>query len=662
MWRFNVLKYHAPAMTNLLLWCSPEHSPPPGYRTVYWTQYISEQEREEGNISLPEVINKDVNYWKPRYLAWLDTIGKRPCGDTTIVDALVIRPGLSYWWMTIPSEPSLSPTAISYATLRLWSLAQIADANSVQELCVSGADAALQEVLTLWCNKTGRKITIIPGQVTNKDESESESLRSRIKNRLPSLVIGLGHIVRQYQIYFALHRNQGSGKAASEPRITIVDDLVHCNISAARQGNYEPHYWGTLTQVLEDSALVINWVHIDLRTSAVPTVKDAKNVVSDLNRGRKFSHHLLLQDFLSVKVTAKAIITYFRLRRITRKVASDIQWNDPDSNVDVTALVASDLASDFRGFGAARNALWICLFYAVMKSLPRQTAGIYLMENQPFEFALLNAWNNGSHGPILGFAHIPVREWDFRSALGASPGTSMDANNLPRPTLMGVNGPLAEKTMLANGVAPERLASVEALRFESGSVIAKHWGSEAGDLSSPLRILMLGEYGAAMSERQLAVLMELTQLIPDDAVLTFRPHPGGKVRPELLPQGVQLSQGGKINLDLDACDVVIASNVSNAALDACLRGVPVLMQRDGRVLNGTPVPREADVRMVTSAVDIANALSNIKSADWVSTITPESVFNLDPNLSNWRTLLSSWKVIPREGHAGNAKSKGSDDD
>ena len=137
MWRFNVLRYHIQDMKSLLLWCSPEHSPPLGYLTVYWAQYISEQGREKGNISLPEVINKDVSYWKPRYLSWLDEVGKRSCGDTTVVDSLLIRPGLSYWWMTIPSEFSFSPTAISYATLRLWALAQIADANSVEELCVA---------------------------------------------------------------------------------------------------------------------------------------------------------------------------------------------------------------------------------------------------------------------------------------------------------------------------------------------------------------------------------------------------------------------------------------------------------------------------------------------------------------------------------------------
>ena len=95
---------------------------------------------------------------------------------------------------------------------------------------------------------------------------------------------------------------------------------------------------------------------------------------------------------------------------------------------------------------------------------------------------------------------------------------------------------------------------------------------------------------------------------------------------------------------------MIASNVSNAALDACLRGLPVIMQGDGRVLNGTPVPREANVCMVTSAVDVVIALSSIRDSDQGSTITPDSVFNLDSNLTKWRALLGLRNFNPGEDH------------
>ena len=642
-------------MKSLLLWCSEDNSPPPEDFTVYWSQYISEQERGAGNVSLPEVINNDVSFWKSRYLSWLNQVGQMPCRNKTVVDALLIRPGLSYWWMTIPSEFSFSPTTIAYATMRLWALAQIADANFVQEVRVAGADTALQGVLTNWGDQTGRQITFIHEKVRNKDKSQVEGISARAKKRLPFLIVGLGHLVRQYHLYFTLHRNTHFYKNAPNSTMTIVDNLAHCNIDAARRGDYEPHYWGPLTQVLEDSTLVINWIHIDLRTTEVPTVEEAKKVLTELNGGHKSARHFLLQDFLNVKVAFKAIVVYFRIRKISRKVASHIQWFDSTSQVDVTAIVANDLASDFRGYGAARNALWLCLFEAVIKSLPRQGKGLYLMENQSFELALVNAWNGHSKGPIYGFAHGLVREWDLRYALGQTRVPEDEAQNRPRPSLIAVNGPLAEQSMRANGVHPEHLVAVEALRFESKSTAIKRPKSLRVDGSAPLRILMLGEYAAATTQRQMVALKGLTRLLPKNTVLTFRPHPGGTVRPESLPEGVRLSQETKLSLDLDSCDVVIASNVSNASLDAYMHGLPVLIHGNGEVLNGTHLSAEADVRMLASVTDIVIAISEIVDLNRSSRVAPESVFNLDPDLPRWRQLLGLPRVNPIPNPTGNAK-------
>lgn len=67
----------------------------PGYFTVYGAQKFYEQKPEKENISLPEMINKTENYRKPRCLSWLEHLEKTTCGNTTVVDTLLSRPGLS---------------------------------------------------------------------------------------------------------------------------------------------------------------------------------------------------------------------------------------------------------------------------------------------------------------------------------------------------------------------------------------------------------------------------------------------------------------------------------------------------------------------------------------------------------------------------------------
>ncbi len=311
-------------MKKLLLWCSPEHAPPPGYFTVYWAQYISEQERKEGNVSLPELINEDANYWKPRYLSWLESVGKSPCGTTTVVDTLLIRPGLSYWWMTIPSDFSFGPTSIAYATLRLWALAQIAEAHHVEELRVVGAGAALEDVLSLWCDRTGRQITIIAEELTSKDKSRNESIRSRIQKRLPPLVNGLGHLALQYRYYFTAHRPELPSETTDDPAVTVVDYFANLDVEAAQKATYASNYWGPLAPTLPQWGITVNWIHIEVTSAALPDVRSARAAIRGLNRGNSSSRHVLLQDYLTLRTCRNRHQTWCqRARGFTRCRTND---------------------------------------------------------------------------------------------------------------------------------------------------------------------------------------------------------------------------------------------------------------------------------------------------------------------------------------------------
>jgi surface carbohydrate biosynthesis protein (TIGR04326 family) len=307
--------------------------------------------------------------------------------------------------------------------------------------------------------------------------------------------------------------------------------------------------------------------------------------------------------------------------------------------MDIYALVKPVLNSDFNGTGAARNALWMSLFDEFFKSLPKNNTCIYLMENQSFELALLNAWSDRLSAPILGFVHGPVREWDLRCALGTNSNVTMRSKNLPTPNLICVNGPLAERVLLENGIPPELLTSIEALRYEPVSESIEHSLFDRPTDPSGLRILMVGEYEDELLHQQLLLLGELCEFLPSSFALTFRPHPGSAVSLEDVPRGAHLSSERMFGRDLDKCDLVIASNVSNAALDAYLRGIRVIMQGDGRVLNGTPVPKEAHIKMILTAADILTTLRLVEEEHNYN-ITIDTLFNIDPHLPRWRTLLN----------------------
>ena len=628
-------------MKKLLLWCSPEHPPPPGYFTVYWAQYLSEQEREEGNISLPEMINEDASYWKPRYLSWLETVGNSPCGSTTVVEALLIRPGLSYWWMTIPADNSFSPTSIAYATLRLWALAQITDANHVEELCVVGADAALEEVLLLWRDKTGHQVTIIAEEFTSKDELRNESIGSRIKRKLPPLVNGLGHLALQYRYYFTSHRPKLDSATMDDPAVTVVDYFANLDVEAAQKATYVSNYWGPLAAILPQWGITVNWIHIEVTSAVLPDVRSARATIRGLNRRNGLSRHVLLQDYLTLRVAFKAAAQYLRIRRITKRVPPRLLWVDSVSGFDIFPLVRSRLHSDFHGMGAARNALWLSLFEEITHSQWAQGSCIYLMEKQPWELALLHSRMSRGGGPSIGVAHVPVRNWDFRYALGSSSISAENGRALPKPSRVAVIDPKRKDFMIANGLEPSSIVKVEALRFlsrASTNTVASHMQDYE---FSNLRVLVLGEYDALMCAKQLQLLEEIAPLTIDSFSFTFRPHPASGILQWSLPEMVTLSEALTAGEDLAECDVVLCGNVSSASLDANLRGIPILMLRDGRGFNGSSLIAGPSVTYVDDATDVIGALGAIDFGVGPRSLEQIYPMYLDKGLTGWRALLDS---------------------
>jgi surface carbohydrate biosynthesis protein (TIGR04326 family) len=543
--------------------------------------------------------------------------------------------------MTIPSDFSFSPTSIAYATLRLWALAQIAEANHVEELRVVGADATLNEVLTLWCKRTGRQITIIAEDITSKDKSRNESIQLLIKRRLPPLVAGLAHLVLQYRYYFTANRPELSSETTEGPAVTAVDYFASLDVGAAQQATYQSNLWGPLTPTLIQLGITVNWIHIEVACAALPDVRSARSAIRGLNRGNDFSRHVLLQDYLTLRVAFKAAAQYLRIRRITKKVKNPLLWLDTVSALDVSPLVRSRLHSDLLGTGAARNALWLSLFEEALPSHTAEDACIYLMENQPWESALLHARTTRGGGTNIGVAHVPVRTWDLRYARGSSTTSTKNGRTLPAPSRVAVIDPKSHDIMIANGLEPSSIVKVEALRFLSRASTTAATSSNRNRSFAHQRVLVFGEYDALMCAKQLEILEKLVPMVGDKYTFTFRPHPSKPMVQGSLPVGVSLSEAHTADEELAECDVVLCSNVSTASLDASLLGIPILMFRDGTGFNGSELSAGPSVMHVNDRTEVIAALGKLELRAGRRTTSQGYPMYLDIGLTKWRTLLDS---------------------
>ena len=509
----------------------------------------------------------------------------------------------------------------------------------MEELRVVGADAELEEILTLWCNRAGRQITIIAKEHTNKDESKKEKIRSRIEKRLPALVNGFLLLALQYRYYFTAHRPKLPSETGREPSITMVDYLTNLDVEAAQEATYISNYWGPLTQILSQAETTVNWIHIEVTSAALPDVHLARAAIRGLNRGSSGSRHVLLQDYLTLRVAFKAAAQYVRLRRITKQVAAQISWVDIESGLDVAPLIRSRLHSDFKGMGAARNALWLSLFGEVSPAQTPQGPCIYLMENQPWELALLQSRMTPGGGSNVGVAHVPVRTWDFRYALGSSAGCPENGRTLPKPSHFAVIDPKSETVMIANGLEPSAIVKNEALRFLSRSSTTAGAPGNQTDRFASKRVLVFGEYDALLCARQIQLLEEITALDNLSIAFTFRAHPGSGILQRSLPKRVSRSEALTAAEDLAECDVVLCSSVSSSSLDASLRGIPILMLRDGRGFNGSSLIPGPSVTYVDDAADVIGALGEIELGAGPRSMDQVYSMYLDDGLTRWRAFL-----------------------
>ena len=112
------------------------------------------------------------------------------------------------------------------------------------------------------------------------------------------------------------------------------------------------------------------------------------------------------------------------------------------------------------------NLLNLNLFEKACSLLPEQNIGVYLFEQQPWEFSLINSWKSNQHNKLIGAQHSTVLFWDLRYFSDPRSYTDKSPLRLPVPDKIAVNGPISMTTFLDAGYVKNDLILTEALRYQ----------------------------------------------------------------------------------------------------------------------------------------------------------------------------------------------------
>jgi surface carbohydrate biosynthesis protein (TIGR04326 family) len=569
-----------------------------------------------------------------KYLDWVHELGESRILDRRLVDNLAFEDGLSYWWMTLLVEKSLWKSPSINDAIRLMALEEIVVDCKPARLWLVSANSRLNAAVRELCRNLGIEYECR----IDRSSRRRWTLRD-VYRGLPQPVQALTSLARHVRVRWPLRQADRTGWFGGDRALFLCSYFIHLDEHACKAGRFHSRQWEGLPKLLHDSGLDLNWLQHYLPSSTVPDTQVARQWARQFNQelaARSF--HCFLDAYLSPRIVLRVLVRWFRLNLLCWKLrAIKSAFRPPGSALSLWPIMRKDWVSSLTGAVAMSNLLWIELFDAAMRDLPRQRRGLYLYEGQSWERAFIHAWRKYGHGQLIGVAHSTVRFWDLRYFTDVRTVRSPDPHRLPQPDLLALNGKAAIDALLQTDFPREAIAECEAVRYsylndlESAPVSAQRH-------DEPAKVLILGDVATASTIKLLRLLEAAADRMPARPVFAVKPHPNCMVDARHYPSlrlAVLTNALGDI---LNDFDIAYSSSSTSAALDAYLAGLPVVVMLDGTGLNLSPLRARPGVSFVATAEELAAALEVKRDGSRGERDRGEFFF-LDPELPRWKRLL-----------------------
>jgi len=642
---------------DILIWDQESVAPEGNFEVVLWKSYQTFDKTRV--VSIPKKIEENAERLRSRYLAWIWELGQTQISGQRVIDRLVIRSGLSYWWMTLLAQKcnySKSPhinEAIKLIAFSEWVRALPQPINRIR---VASASQALIQCVQLWGKD--QNIPIVLQGVA--DAVEKRGFLVGFFERLSLLLKAMIWLPAHLLAYWPLKGVGLSEWKKTVGRITFFSYLFNLSSNALAHGKYETNYWATLPTVLSDAGKNTNWLHWYSKHEALPTARSAADLLKAFNKTSNSGDqcHVTPHTFLTTTIIVRTLYDWIRLLvggiGTAHKLAKVRALGLP-----LWPLFENDWRKSLYGIEGLSTLLNFNLIESAIQSLPKQEDGVYLHENQPWEFGLIYTWQTSTHGRLIGVPHSTVRFWDLRYFFDTKNYVRTGHNDLPLPDLVAMNGNNMASAYEAGGYPKGALIKLEALRYIYLTVMPKRITTvkdTSAKLKRSMSLLVVCDILSLNTQRQLTLLSAAIPLMPDVRIIV-KPHPASLVDPLDYPGLSMILTARPLNELLPMCDAVYSSNMTSAAVDAYCANVPVISFLDPSGLNFSPLRGHSDVWFVTTPQELVVGLNTIDT--WsLSGDNQAEFFYLNEPLARWRHLFIEGNPPPNSGLLTANKSAG----
>ncbi len=616
---------------QLTLWdCTTQ--PSDGLGQIYtWNGYS-----ESGNVrSLLRYVDANGEQLRNNYLAWIHDLGKNKIKGKRLIEHLAIDDDISLWWLTLFAEKSAWKAPPLIAAIRIFALEYILKSGLFSNFKLVSNNKNLHNVLGGLCQNLNISYEWVPC----KDKTHRWRSIKNLYHALPHSLQALAFLVRYVRKHWPLRRVKEADWFSGENSIFMCSYFIHLNKDACMDGNFYTYLWEDLPRHLHNKNIKINWIQHYLKSSVVPNTDLAVEWMNSFNQSKNDGGcHSFLDSHLSLVVIVNVFKRWVKLV-YTGWLLTDIKeaFSPQGMHFNLWPVMKWDWYASIRGSVSMSNLLWLELFDKALSVMPHQNRGLYLCENQAWERALIYAWRKHKHGQLIAVAHSTLRFWDLRYFSDSRTMYSSMSYSMPKPDITVLNGKLAFKAYQNIDYVDNSFLECEALRYgylnklQSKSVLDKKD-------DEPIKILILGDYMPAGTSKMLELLECASSQMQGNFTFTIKPHPNFMVNAKdypLLNLEVIVNHLGEV---LHEFDIAYSGNLTTAAVDSYLAGLPVIVVLDETELNFSPLRGHEGVNFISSSSELATALTNL---EWSNNITPDhdEFFSLDPNLTQWKKLL-----------------------
>jgi surface carbohydrate biosynthesis protein (TIGR04326 family) len=608
--------------SDVLIWDS-EFPAPSNYQVVILWRQFADSGQEVSCISLPEYIELHADRLHDRFLGFVHDLGNTQIKGKSVQDHLTVTPSMSYWWMTLFASTRWNDSSRTTEAIKLLALEEILNSRSWVELELASEDRSIQHSIQRLCVANGKSFRSDP-------IPKQKSKRSGVIRKF-SLVVS-AHLVLIRQILW-LVSVRPLRLTTESSQIMIFDYLMRFDVDQSRDGNFVSQYWNLLIEKFSKKRLRATWVHQFIESSATPSAKSAQQLLSKINKKKETTHYLF-ESRLSLRIVIQTLRTYWRLVfSVPNSATMSRAFVPSDSKLDLWPLFAHEWDQSLLGTTAMRHCILISTIQSSLATIPHCPLGMYLMENQPWEMALIDAWKANGHGQLIGVVNAPIRFWDLRHFVDRRSISKDGANRIRfRPTSdrIAVNSLISRTLLEKSGVSPEKIVDVEALMYQYLDKSVESDEQRADDL------LILGDFFTLPTNRLLNIVQESLLREQHIGKVWFKPHPF-----DSGPWPINESLGIVITNDLlpdifKKCSIVIAASSSTSSLEAYCANKNVISILDPAIMNYSPLRNLSDAVFVSNSSELSLELSKSHQRN---TNRIDSLLHLNSDLKLWTVLL-----------------------